>query len=256
MGIHQVKQYRILLIGDGCRDVYHFGTCDRLSPEAPVPVFRKQKKDIRPGMVRNVEKTFLNLNQGVTTFCNDELILKERFVDQKTNQHLIRIDEEPIIKAFNPECLYSLKENFDAVVISDYNKGYITNTNSRQIINYAHEKDLPLFVDSKKSDLSLYEGCIIKINEKERKTITSLPQNCNLITTLGKRGARWNNQLFPACPTEVFDVSGAGDSFLCGLVYCFLETGNIEESIKFANKCAAVSVNHFGTYALNTEDIL
>ena len=113
-----------------------------------------------------------------------------------------------------------------------------------------------MFVDSKKKNLCLYEGCTIKINEEERSKAISFPENCNLITTLGKHGAEWNNLIFPAYPTEVFDVCGAGDSFLCGLVYCFLKTRNIQKSIKFANKCASIAVNRFGTYAIKIEDIL
>ena len=203
MDTQQVKQYKILLIGDACQDIYHFGTCDRLSPEAPVPVFKKQKTEYKPGMVLNVEQTFFNLKQTVKTFCNDERIVKERFVDQKSNQHLIRIDEEPSIKPFDANLLFDLKEDYEAIVISDYDKGFITNKNSKQILEYAYAKSMPIFVDSKKKNLSLYERCIIKINEEERYKATSFPENYNLITTLGKYGAEWSGLIFPAYPTEV-----------------------------------------------------
>ena len=50
----QQKQFRILVVGDACLDVYYFGTCDRLSPEAPVPVFKRKKIKTVQGMCLNV----------------------------------------------------------------------------------------------------------------------------------------------------------------------------------------------------------
>ena len=74
------------------------------------------------------------------------------------------------------------------------------------------------------------------------------------LETLGKDGALLNNVMYPAIKTEVFDVCGAGDAFLCGLVHCYLKTGDLEESMWFANRCGAVAVGHFGTYAITLED--
>ena len=54
MDIQQQKLYKILLIGDSCEDIYHFGTCQRISPEAPVPILKKAYEEIRPGMSANV----------------------------------------------------------------------------------------------------------------------------------------------------------------------------------------------------------
>ena len=54
--IQQPKQFKILLIGDDCLDVYQFGTVDRISPEAPIPVFECTHKDTKSGMAGNVAK--------------------------------------------------------------------------------------------------------------------------------------------------------------------------------------------------------
>jgi D-beta-D-heptose 7-phosphate kinase/D-beta-D-heptose 1-phosphate adenosyltransferase len=56
MNTQQPRQFKILLIGDDCVDVYQFGTVDRISPEAPVPVFECTHEERKPGMAGNVLK--------------------------------------------------------------------------------------------------------------------------------------------------------------------------------------------------------
>ena len=53
----------------------------------------------------------------------------------------------------------------------------------------------------------------------------------------------------------MFDVVGAGDTFLSALVYFYLNCGKIEEAIPYANKAAAIAVSKFGTYVLTQEDV-
>ena len=90
----QLKSYKILLLGDSCLDVYHYGTCNRLSPEAPVPVFKQTSSLQKPGMAANVQKNLLSFGNEVKLISNDKSALtKERFIDQKTNQHLLRADK-------------------------------------------------------------------------------------------------------------------------------------------------------------------
>ena len=76
-----------------------------------------------------------------------------------------------------------------------------------------------------------------------------------MIVTLGAKGAKWKNTVYPTEECEVFDVSGAGDTFLAALVYKYLESGDIPMALKFANKCARVVVQKFGTYCLKKEDL-
>ena len=145
---------------------------------------------------------------------------------------------------------------FDAVIISDYNKGYVTIEKAAPIIETMNILDIPVFVDSKKDDLRCFAGCVIKINDKEFNRVKYFPEKTNIIVTMGKDGARLGDKVFPATKTEMYDVCGAGDTFLASLTYKFLETqGNLEKAINFANKCAAINVQHLGTYALTKEDI-
>jgi len=255
MDIQQLKQFNLLLIGDGCYDVYHFGNCTRLSPEAPVPIFTEHRTEIRPGMCLNVERNLQGLSQHVTTFANKEEIKKERFIEENYNHHLLRLDKEPehiVPYVFKSE---HLTKNLSAVVISDYDKGFITHNNAKALVSNAIMKQIPVFVDSKKRDLSCFENCTIKINSHERERVETLPKQCELITTAGKHGAYWNDFVFPAVKTEIFDVCGAGDVFLSGLVCSYLHKKSLAEAIIFANKCASISVSHAGTYAIQLEDL-
>ena len=92
MDIQQLKQLKILLIGDSCTDVYNYGTCERISPEAPVPILKTTKIEEKPGMAKNVMTNLLGFGHEVRLITNWEEIKKERFVDQKTMQHLLRVD--------------------------------------------------------------------------------------------------------------------------------------------------------------------
>ncbi len=253
----QQKQYRILVVGDACQDVYYFGTCDRLSPEAPVPVFQRKKIKSTPGMCLNVAENLRALGHSIDVDRNKEKIRKIRMVDMRSGQHVLRVDDEPEIKNINTRKYTkdSIKD-FDALVISDYNKGYILNGDILDIIEPARFKGIPIFVDSKKKDLSNFEGCIIKINEKERSEIVSFPKRYELIVTKGAQGCEWRSINFPTKSVDVHDVCGAGDVFLAALVHKYLNTsGNMKESIAFANKCAAISVSKFGTWVIDPKEI-
>ena len=90
--IQQQKQSRILVIGDSCTDVYHYGRCDRLSPEAPVPVFTLKNSFSTGGMAKNVYSNLKSLENSVTLVTNLQEIRKERYIDETTMQHMLRCD--------------------------------------------------------------------------------------------------------------------------------------------------------------------
>ena len=253
----QQKQFRVLVVGDACLDLYCFGSCDRISPEAPVPIFKRESVESRQGMCLNVSSNLKSLGNSVSVDRNSEIIKKTRIIDKRSGQHILRIDEEPIIKRVDLRkyTVNSMKE-YDALVISDYNKGYIAQGDIIDLIYPAKSLGIPVFVDSKKKDLRNFEDCIIKINEKERSLITSFPKKCETIVTMGSKGAVWRNKKYPTLRVPVHDVCGAGDVFLAGLVTMYLESqGNMAKSILFANRCAAASVSRFGTYTIKREDI-
>lgn len=245
----QQKQFKILLIGESCQDIYHYGVCDRLCAEAPVPVFDYRAQEIRPGMAANVRENLLAFGMQVDFVTNppDQLI-KRRFIDTKSNHLLLREDVGHQVDSIEiPNCI-----KYDAVVISDYNKGLLDNA---QIKDLCKNFGGPIFVDSKNPRLKHFSNAIIKINNDEEKKVETTPQNSELIVTMGKMGAKWRDNVFPTPQVDVFDVTGAGDVFLSSLCYFYLLTQDMKKSISNAVYLASKSVQHMGVYVLSKSDI-
>ena len=245
--IQQPKKFNILLIGDNCVDEYHYGTVDRISPEAPVPVFNLSYNETKPGMAANVMINLDKLGCDINFLCG-ETSTKTRLIDLRSKQHIIRIDND---KESNPITIATAIPNtYDAVVFSDYNKGTVSYELIEQI---RQEYQGPIFVDTKKTDLARLEGCIVKINRLEHSLLKS--QCTDLIVTLGSEGAVYKNKTYETVDVEVVDVCGAGDTFLAALVYQYLQTGSIDRAIEFANIAASITVQHTGVYAPTLEEI-
>ena len=241
--------FKILLIGDSCVDEYKVGTVDRLSPEAPVPVIKIVDTIQVPGMASNVHRNLVNLNCQITFITNPEIITKTRYIDKRSGQHLLRVDDEPAITPFSGFVGTPL-DTFDAVVISDYNKGFLTYEHIEYII---HNSNGPVFIDTKKTDLERFQGAWVKINQLESTLLTS--KCTGLIVTLGGKGAKlWDNHYLTK-EVEVTDVCGCGDTFLASLAVQYLFTKDIEKAILFANAAAGLTVQHRGNYAPTYDEI-
>jgi bifunctional ADP-heptose synthase (sugar kinase/adenylyltransferase) len=229
---------KVLVIGDSCIDKFVYCNIERICPEAPVPVMNPIRESFNPGMASNVVKNLESLGVFVSLETNNEKISKIRYVDNRSGQMVVRIDE-------NDRCNRGVFNNinfsnYDAIVISDYCKGFLT----EEDIKYISSKHPLTFLDTKKQ---LGDWCndisFIKINEFEHKKnfeiLPNYPQIQNkLIVTRGKEGCEYMGEKYPVPPVSVKDVSGAGDTFLSGLVSKYLETKDIVTSLKFANKCA------------------
>jgi len=250
---------KFLVIGDSCTDFYHFGNCERLSQEAPIPVFQLLRTEKKNGMALNVVANLEGLGNEVDNIVNKQEINKKRYIDEKTKQHLLRVDEgdHESIESITDEQIDNIDfSKYDALVISDYDKGFLTPRRIKSILDKA--SDCPVFVDSKREDLSVFVNCIVKINQKEFRYSESLPRFSELIITLGKNGAMWYNEKkkFPTEEVDVFDVCGAGDTFLAALATAYLSCNDISESIEFANECATYSVCQLGVYAIKRADLI
>jgi len=108
-----------------------------------------------------------------------------------------------------------------------------------------------VFVDTKKRHLP--DGCYVKVNDIEYEKLET--KTNKLIITKGGEGAEYQGKLYPAEKVKVFDVVGAGDTFLAALTFGYLKYGSIEEAIPLANKAASIAVSHTGTYVLKEEDV-
>lgn len=239
-------QFKILLIGDICLDVYQYGTVDRLSPEAPVPIFVPTHKEEREGMAGNV---FANLTK---LGCHVDILTghagkKTRLIDTRSKQQIVRIDEDvnssPILQV-DPT-------GYNAIVISDYAKGVVT----YELIEKLIESKLPVFIDTKKTDLERMQGAWVKINELEYSKIKS--ECSGLIVTKGAKGAEAPHfDIICSAPqVEVVDVTGAGDTFLSALTFEYLNTKNIQHAVEFAVAASSVTVQHLGVYAPSLREI-
>ncbi len=251
--IQPQKQFRILLIGDNCKDIYQYGTIDRLSPEAPVPVFVPTYTEERAGMAGNVCKNLEALGCSVN-YLFGKTSTKTRLIDSRSKQQIVRIDcdveSSPI--AFET----AIPNVYDAVVISDYNKGTVSYELMEEIIKWSnHSTKIPVFIDTKKTDLARLQGAWVKINELEYSKIKS---TCSgLIVTRGEKGAviPHHEVNMPAPAVEVVDVTGAGDTFLAALTYKWLDSGSINAALFFAIEASAITVQHVGCYAPTIEEI-
>ena len=248
MSIRPQRKFKVLLIGDFCVDVYQFGIIDRLSPEAPVPVFKPTYVEQRDGMAGNVCNNLQTLGCEVD-FIRGNTSKKTRLIDQRSRQHIARIDED--VKS-QPVKFHTDISAYDAVIISDYAKGSVDYEIIEHILSTVK---CPVFIDTKLTDLSRMEGAWVKINALEFSQIQS--QCSGLIVTHGSNGAdivRQNIQC-PAPSVEVVDVTGAGDTFLAAMAYQYLITQDIKLAVEFANRAAAITVQHLGVYAPTLEEI-
>ena len=239
---------KVLVIGDSCKDVYIYGQCERLCPAAPVPVFIPRDTKSNRGMAGNVYENLVSLGAECVIVTNQNEITKTRYVEKKTNHMIMRIDsgEEKIEKINNLHLIDF--SDYNAVVISDYDKGFL----SEKDIQHIAEQHDAVFLDTKKLLGNWVKNItFIKINEIEYNKTKHLIENKRwikekLIVTVGSKGCLYKDEIFQVEKVEIKDLSGAGDSFLAGLVFSFVQDKNIRKSIVFANECATKVVQQKG----------
>ena len=259
---------RVLIIGESCQDVFCYCDCNRLAPEAPVPVLDLSYEQKNPGMAFNVYENVRALNHASLIYnaqrnskCSNiecdietnsgwEKITKTRLVDAKTNQMFFRLDSTT---KFERVELNNIKfKEYDAIIISDYDKGFL---HKEDIKSIAETHNLT-FLDTKKTVGGWAEKItFIKINqfeyEKSKNTLRKDNFRNKLVKTLGSEGCEYKDKIYPVPRVEVKDLSGAGDTFLAGLVCNYLHSEDIIDSIKFANQCATEAVSQKGVVSLS-----
>jgi len=241
---------KFLVIGDSCIDIFLYGKVDRLAPEAPVPIIIPEKESSNPGMAGNVVRNIEALGHNVDFITNVDEIRKIRYVCSKYNHLLLRVDENDKCESIHIN--HDLKninwEQYDAVIISDYCKGFL----SEEDIKYISTNHPLVFLDTKKllGNWAHDVNCI-KINYQEYlNNLPVLESDSNLndkvIVTRGKFGCDFRGKNYPTKEVPVKDVSGAGDTFLAGLVIEYLKTKDYEKAIDFAQYCTTIVVQKSG----------
>lgn len=239
---------KVLVIGESCTDIFIYGISNRKSPEGNGPVFLPKEEIYTSGMAANTANNLKSMGIEVDIFSDTGDITKIRYVNEQTNELYIRIDENDSVDRINTEELENLIKKYDAVVISDYCKGFLTEEDI-EYISTLHEL---VMLDTKKR---LGNWCknlkFIKINRFEAEHNKNfISQNewlkDKLIITLDGNGAQYQDTVITTNRIESADVSGAGDTFVAGFITKYLESNNIEESIRWANYCAGEVVKQKG----------
>ena len=296
------KKPNIALFGDLMLDHYIFGSASRISPEAPIQVVNTEKEEFKLGGAGNVANNIISLNSKVEIFSvigddlnslkllellnqnqistssvfkisNRKTTIKSRVIAQ--NQQILRFDSEttkPISKEIADKILQQFKSKiheFDLILISDYNKGVISEYLSQQIIQIANKNGLKVIIDPKGFNYQKYQDAFLvkpnlkelfeAVGEKQNKTLIDevgkkllTKYNFqNLIVTLSEDGIKLFTQKnilnFPTKAKKIFDVTGAGDTVLATLGVAIASNITLENSIELANIAAAVVIGKVGT---------
>ena len=299
-----------LVIGDFMLDQYIFGDVERISPEAPVPVIKKNKLLNRIGGAGNVALNLLGLGIKpilVGNIGNDNngkilssllkehnlstkgLIKENRATTTKTrimagHHQIARIDEEQISVSPSEISIKKIIKHINSdpscIVISDYNKGFLSTSLLKKIIQQANRKKIPVIIDPKGKDIDKYEGAtLITPNRKEAMELTGLTNfNEDLLgTALKKLSKKYKiNSIvltqgedgishitprkiatYPAITSkQVYDVSGAGDTVIATLAACIIAKLDFADSFKLANLAAGIVISKLGTVPIKNQELL
>ncbi len=311
--LRRITGLRILVIGDVMLDHYIWGDATRISPEAPVPVIDIARDTWTGGGAANVALNIAALGarcsvfgfigadehgtrlrrilraKGVGVICppgDGTTIVKTRVLVQ--HQQLCRLDREslPASYAVDPEqagrLLGKAIRACDAVVLSDYAKGLLTDGLVARVTELAREARKFIALDPKPKHTLAFSGLdLITPNRREALQLAGFEPEpgaafpaaavCarlheryatkNIVVTLGEDGMLLSSSgsVFRAIPTaarEIFDVSGAGDTALAGLVLALNSGAGLEEAAHFANAAAGVVVAKLGTATVSPQELL
>ena len=293
---------KILVVGDVMVDHYLYGSCDRISPEAPVQVVQVQEEKNLLGGAGNVVRNLLEFGADVgflSVVGDDEagrwienelesagvrgyLSRSSRPTTKKSriiasHQQIVRVDkernepvecEDELIATFK-----KIADEYDLVLLSDYDKGVLTPKVAQAIVKYAN---VPVFVDPKR-DFEKFRGAtLLKPNKKEASAASGIEikneksleeagwrlkkqlELQSLIVTLSEEGMAIFEESLTRIPTvarEVYDVTGAGDTVLAALGYSVAKGAGLVEAAKFANLAAGVVVGKVGAATASLAEI-
>jgi bifunctional ADP-heptose synthase (sugar kinase/adenylyltransferase) len=239
---------KILVIGESCLDIHLYCSTERMCPDRPVPILKVTECTKNPGMAGNVHRNIRTAIDDCTILTNSNWqdVTKTRFVHGATNHMFFRLDSSNPV----PRCdLGKLSlGGYDHVVVADYDKGFL----DERGIEFICKSHPSTFLDTKKALGPWAEyATFVKINEHEYSRSNDIGPISDelkktIIMTAGKKGAFHQGEQFPVEQLGVMDTSGAGDSFMAGLVIEYSKSGDIKAAIRFANQCATNVVQQRG----------
>lgn len=266
MNIRDLSKARIVVVGDAMIDLYIHGRVDRISPEAPVPVFVEESREKRAGGAANVVENLRALGCKVEYPFTVKSAVKTRFM--VNNRQMFRHDEEDC-SAIGQETaerifVYATRHDCDVLIISDYAKGVCTPSLCQRLIAWAKEKSAKVVVDPKGRNWSKYRGCdaitpnqveIDKTNlyHQPRDAGRSLLDLYDIGACLVTKGANGMSLEaphpihIPATNTGPVDVCGCGDTVIAILAAAIAVGYDLETAARLSNVGAGIVAGKFGT---------
>lgn len=254
------REINITIIGDLCKDIFIYGKSERLSPEAPVPIFEEIRREENWGMAANVLANIQSLCKNNTldkiniiSHLSPNYETKIRYIDDKSNHIFLRVDQKKE-RDYAFQMTFEIQENIqksDIVIISDYDKKFLSVADILEITSLK-SNNCKVILDTKKKihDKHILSRIdYVKMNSKEYNQNRSLHDELlddKIIVTLGDDGAMYKNVHYGVNKKQTIDVSGAGDTFLASLGYYLALKYSIVEAIKFANEMASIVVTKRG----------
>lgn len=303
---------KIAVIGDMMLDCYYWGDVKRVSPEAPVPIVEVENEFYRFGGAANVALNIKKLGGipipiGVIGYDNEGSIFSSLIEEEKIasaglviddgrpttskarviahNQHVVRIDKEkknPVDSAMSKRLLDYFKsrvDELDGIILQDYNKGVLTSSFIRKVIQTAKAKEKLITVDPKFNNFFEYKNVtVFKPNRKEasdvlgykiksdedisfagKKLLNKLHAKYVLLT-LGEAGIavfekEKEERRMPTKARKVADVSGAGDTVISTLTMALAAGADILEASYLANYAAGIVCEEVGIVPIKAEEL-
>lgn len=308
------RRLRVLVVGDLMLDHYLYGDVGRISPEAPVPVLRYRHEEERPGGAGNVALNLVSwgcqvflagavgadesgerliellqrANVGtdaVLEVPGRQTTIKSRIIAR--DQQLMRVDRElvapidDVVETELAERIDALLPDSDLVLVSDYDKGGVTEGLLGRLLPAARKRGIPVLVDPKGSDFARYRGAnLITPNLAEFLAVGRLAEDasCDLVrdtaaelvrtldlegvlVTLSERGMTWfgadETELYsPARTRQVHDVAGAGDTVLAAIGAARGLGWTMEKAMALANLAAGLVVAKPGVATVSGSELI
>lgn len=314
--LENAKNKKIFIIGDVMLDKYILGEVTRVSPEAPVQVFEIVNSNYKLGGAANVSHNVKSLGAYpylIGVVGNDEDSMRFKEVMETNNQdtagliseenrpttaktriiadahHLLRIDsesKEDISQLTEKNIMDVLTKNvgeIDIIILQDYNKGVLTQSLIKKVMEFANENDIKTLVDPKFFNFFEYTNSyVFKPNRKEfeqaiGKKIKSQEDllryseelveklNCKyLVLTLGEQGMmlfeKSNGEVkyerINTRARSVADVSGAGDTVISTIAVCLAGGASVIDAVIISNYAAGIVVEEVGIVPIEKEKLL
>ena len=309
---------KVLVVGDFMLDVYIYGDALRISPEAPVPVLKVTKTEHSCGGAGSVAADLAALGAvpvclgvigkdqngetlrkkltesgaditSLLTLTDRPTTSKQRLIGLAQHRHqqqLFRMDEESTETLSDEQyekILQTYKNNLeqaDIVCLQDYDKGLLSSSICRQMIQLAAQANKKVLVDpSLAGDYSKYTGATlitpnrqetsvavgfeIKTEEMAARAAQTLAEKFKIeavVITLDKEGAYLRTQktseIIPTRPRSVYDVTGAGDMVLATLAITLAADCDYKTAVQLSNITSGIEVEKFGAATVTIEEII